>query len=119
MNESLFKSINDLTKALIQRNFLKFKSTAHNLKSSAGYIGAGNIHYDCYFIQKYFKTKDFKKMAERYNRLIEDSVEFMLFSHNFLKTHSEDKEFIDSIDVKEFKPEQIQLADNYKLVQCD
>ena len=50
INDTLFKSLRELALALNQKNFLKIKLSAHNLKSSSGYVGAGLIHYDCYYI---------------------------------------------------------------------
>jgi len=57
-------------------NYAKYKEHAHSLKGASGYIGAGRIHFDCYFIQESYIKKDYEAMKERYNRLIEDVIDF-------------------------------------------
>ena len=74
MNKNLEKCIQDISNALNMSNWNRFKLNAHNLKASAGYTGAGLIHYDCFYIQNSFVEKDYIGMAKRYNKLIEDSI---------------------------------------------
>ena len=71
------------------------------MKASAGYIGAGLIHYDCYFMQDFFAKKDYTAMCQRYNRLIEDSCEFIQYSKEFMLINEEDKEIVQQLDLKD------------------
>jgi hypothetical protein len=57
---------------------------AHQLKSPAGYIGAANIHYACYFIQEHHAYKRYKEMLEYYPTLVEAAVEFRIYSRIIL-----------------------------------
>jgi len=36
------------------KNHEEVKDLAHGLKGASGYIGAGRLHYVCYFIQENF-----------------------------------------------------------------
>ena len=72
-----------MTDAFNEENWTKFKEAAHGLKSSAGYSGAGLIHYDCYYIQFHYMNKELDIMMNMYNTLIEDSIEFILYCFLF------------------------------------
>ena len=52
-----------------------FKNQAHRLKGTAGYIGAGRVHFDCFFVLEAFQNNEFSKQRALYNRLIEDMVD--------------------------------------------
>jgi HPt (histidine-containing phosphotransfer) domain-containing protein len=56
------------------------KDVAHGLKGASGYIGAGRLHYVCYFIQENFVYNRLEKEIEFYPSLVEAAIEF--------KTHS-------------------------------
>lgn len=62
----------------------KVYDDAHQLKSPAGYIGASQIHYACYFLQEHFVYKRFKEMMEYYPTLLEAAVEFRVYSRMLL-----------------------------------
>ena len=51
---SLLKCMSDLANDVNEKNFLKIKNDAHSLKGASGYVGAGHIHYACYYIQENF-----------------------------------------------------------------
>ena len=80
INNTLWKSISDIALALNKNNINRFKQVAHNLKTSAGYCGAVFIHYDCFFIQDAHAQKNFEKMHNKYNRLVENSIQFQLYT---------------------------------------
>ena len=61
-------------------NWTQVKEVAHSLKSSSGYVGASRIHYDCYFMQEAYNIKELPKVGQRYNRLVENSIEFMIYA---------------------------------------
>ena len=58
----------------------KIKDIAHSLKGSCGYVGAGKLHYVCYFIQENFVLGKFDKEIEFYPSLVEAAIEFKLHS---------------------------------------
>ena len=68
-----------MTLAFEEQKWTKFKESAHKLKCSASYGGAALVHYDCYFIQKYYMDKETEMMIDRYKLLIEDCIEFLLY----------------------------------------
>jgi hypothetical protein len=76
---NIWKSIEEVTKAMQDRNWKKYKEAAHSLKSQSGYVGACYVHYDCYFIQAAFLKNNELDMERRYQRLIEDSI--ALYAH--------------------------------------
>ena len=42
---------------------------------SSGYVGAGKIHYACYYISEAFNSNNFKQMVDYYPLLVEAVVE--------------------------------------------
>ena len=60
--------------------YQEVKNLAHGLKGASGYIGAGRLHYVCYFIQENFVYGNLEKEMEFYPSLVEAAIEF--------KTHS-------------------------------
>ena len=52
-----------------------FKNQAHRLKGTSGYVGAGRVHYDCFFVLEAFQKSEFEKQRALYNRLVEDMVD--------------------------------------------
>lgn len=42
------------------------------------------LHYNCYFIQEAFASGKEECMIKRYNRLIEDAIEFMNYCELYL-----------------------------------
>lgn len=82
--QTLITHLNQITLAMDSQNMSKLNQSCHALKASAGYIGAGLIHYDCYFMQDFYAKKDYNSMRQRYSRLIENSCEFISFSKEFM-----------------------------------
>ena len=91
-----------ITSALNAENWNKVKESAMSLKASAAYIGASNIHYDCYFIQFYHMKKDYESMALRYYRLVEDSIEFLLYTKKFFENNTVDEQHIRGKEITNF-----------------
>ena len=81
-------------------------------------MGAGVLHYNCYFIQDSFSKRELTFMRERYNRLVEDAIEFLTFSKEFIEKE-ENKELTEKISIEIIKYENITLADGYKLHKND
>jgi len=48
--KTLHPAINQMGEAIKQGNQNKFQQGARSLKNASGCIGAGRIHYDCFFI---------------------------------------------------------------------
>lgn len=42
------------------------------------------LHYDCYFIQEAYAKGNEEAIVKRYNRLIEDGIEFMDYCERYL-----------------------------------
>ena len=57
---------------------------AHSLKGSSGYVGAGKIHYQCYFIQDAYLQNDDETMFSLFPHLIESVIEFKLFATAYI-----------------------------------
>lgn len=51
---SLLKCMEDIARDIDKGDYQEYKNDAHSLKGASGYIGAGHIHYACYFIQENF-----------------------------------------------------------------
>jgi len=51
--QPIMKKIKD---AIAVQNYEQMNMGAHTLKGSSGYVGAGRIHYACYFIQEAFQN---------------------------------------------------------------
>ena len=47
---SLNPALTDISQAINERDFAKYKNKVHSLKGASGYIGASNLHYSCYHI---------------------------------------------------------------------
>ena len=56
----------------------------HQLKGASGYVGAGRIHYVCYWIQNAFHDENHQKMLDYYPLLVEACIEFKRFSREYL-----------------------------------
>jgi HPt (histidine-containing phosphotransfer) domain-containing protein len=71
--------------ALNNLNWNKFREAAHSLKGSSGYVGAGQLQYDCFYIQDFHYKGQIEQMRCRYRRLIENVVEFISYSKAYLE----------------------------------
>ena len=77
----LSMSVNDETMGKLktvyeQRDYVELKNLVHILKGSSGYVGAGRLHYACYYIQESFILGKYDRMLELYPSLIEAVIEF-------------------------------------------
>ena len=43
-------SMSQITDSMKRQDWAKMKMAAHSLKSASGYVGAGKVHYACYYI---------------------------------------------------------------------
>ena len=77
-------TLNKVMKNIIEpfetKDYKNMKEQAHILKGASGYIGAGRIHYVCYYIQESFYFKKFDRMLEYYPSLVEAAIEFKIYS---------------------------------------
>ena len=62
-----------------EKDYDNVKHSIHNLKSTAGYVGASHIHYACYFMQDHYIKQEFNLMMEYYPTLLEACVTFRIF----------------------------------------
>ena len=61
------------------------KLCAHSLKGAAGYVGAGRIHYGCFYIIRAFYEKDYLAITDKYYPLVmEASIEYKRFSRKLI-----------------------------------
>ena len=61
---------------------------------ASGSIGAGRIHYDCYYIQESYYCDGILPMVVRYNKLVEDAIDFIIYSDSIVNSdeHHYDRE---------------------------
>ena len=44
--------ITQITDSIIEKDWEKLKVATHTLKGASAYVGAGKVHYACFYIQK-------------------------------------------------------------------
>ena len=64
------------------------KMAAHTLKSASGYVGAGKLHYACYYVQSTWQAQDFKGMIFYYPLVVEACIEFKRFVRRYLAEYN-------------------------------
>lgn len=85
-NQNMLPVINQVSAAMDAFNWNKFRELAHSLKGSSGYVGAGQIQYDCFYIQDFHYKGQIDQMRERYSRLMENVISFIIYSKQYLET---------------------------------
>ena len=55
-----------VTEGMEKKDWTQLKMGAHQLKGASGYVGAGRIHYCCYWIQKAHTANDPVKIVSYY-----------------------------------------------------
>ena len=78
------QTMKNLIKPFDENDFAQYKQEAHSLKGASGYIGAGKIHYMCYFIQQNYFLKRYERMKRYYPNLIEAVIEFKVYSRQLI-----------------------------------
>lgn len=116
-NQTMIPLLDKIAKSLNDKDYMRFNNGAHSLKGASGYVGAGAVHYDCYFIQEAFLKKNHDDMDIRYCRLIENIVEFTNYIHSkkFKDDNPEDKEHIEKIGGRPLGASSLKLPQNYKI----
>ena len=69
-------------------NYKEMMKRAHNIKGSSGYIGAGSIHFACYFIQEHFANEKIDLMCKYYPTLVEAAIEFKIHSRKIIADYN-------------------------------
>ena len=64
------------------------KMAVHTLKTTSGYVGAGKLHYACYYVQSMWSVQDYKGMASYYPLVVEACIEFKRFVRRYLADHN-------------------------------
>ena len=82
--ESLVEQMEKIIVEYDAKNHEGFKTIAHSIKGSSTYIGAGRLHYVCYFIQENFVQKHLDHELEFYPSLVEAAIEFKIHSRKML-----------------------------------
>ena len=67
-----------------RRDYINFHSAAHTLKGSSGYVAAGRLHYQCYFIQTAYLDNDMQCMMDMYQGLVESAIELKIYSKKII-----------------------------------
>ena len=75
------------------------------------------LHYDCYFIQEAHQLKDYQKMVSRYNRLVEDSIDFLVYSYSLILENSGEPKAFEVLNIDYEKD--IGLVKDYTLVKLE
>ena len=83
--ETLEESMQEIVKMFDNKKHEEFKNCAHGIKGSSAYIGAGRIHYVCYFIQENFVNKHLDNELEFYPCLVEAAIEFKTYSRKIME----------------------------------
>lgn len=113
-NFSVLPAINSIGQCIEAENMSKVKLHAQSLKASAATIGAGVLHYDCYFIQEGFSQNNPQKIRARYNRLIENSVNFLDVCEIYLEQNKD--KVVQPLTINKFDiQKEIYLAKGYRL----
>lgn len=81
---SLISSLEDMAKAVNEKDPAQVKGKAHSLKGASGYIGAGGVHYSCYHIQEMFLQEDYETMMAYYPALVEEAIKFRIYSRKIV-----------------------------------
>ena len=76
---SLEKSLPLVREWVDKRDYQQYFDEVHKLKGGSGYIGAGHIHYACYFIQEAWQKKDTETMMAYYPNLLEAIIYFKVY----------------------------------------
>ena len=77
---SLLPTLQEMAQAVNEKDYNKIKNKAHSLKGASGYIGAGGIHYACYYMQEWYLHEDYEKVLDYYPTLIELAIAFRIYS---------------------------------------
>ena len=56
---ALSPCIEKISEGVEEEDWLKIKMACHSLKGSSGYVGAGRLHYACYYIQLAYSLNDY------------------------------------------------------------
>mmetsp|Transcript_35608 Transcript_35608/g.54446 ORF Transcript_35608/g.54446 Transcript_35608/m.54446 type:complete len:268 (+) Transcript_35608:36-839(+) len=115
LNQQLEEGMKNISDALDSANFKKYKEHVHTIKGSSGYTGAGRIHFDCYFIQESWAKKEYEEMRSRYNRLVEDVIEFYHFVLDYLASNESDRHYYSEFPVTPFDPNRLTIANGYTI----
>jgi HPt (histidine-containing phosphotransfer) domain-containing protein len=80
LEDAVNKCLTEIIKPIDERDWKNIKQKAHALKGSSSYIGAGRLHYVCYYIQDHHYNKNYQKMIDYYPSLVEAAIEFKIYS---------------------------------------
>ena len=86
--ETLEENMTKIVAEYDGKNHEAFKTIAHSIKGTSAYIGAGRLHYVCYFIQENFVQKHLDHELEFYPSLVEAAIEFKICSRKLLAEHN-------------------------------
>ena len=79
-NQILLQKVSEIASAMYVNDYTKMYDVTKSLRECSRYVCAPHIYYDCYFILKAFKEKLADQMRNRFNRLIENTIQFMFYS---------------------------------------
>ena len=85
---TLNQSMKDIVDKYDNLDYAEFKNIAHSLKGSCGYVGAGKLHYACYFIQENYVLNRTDKEMEFYPSLVEAAIEFKTHSRMLIEKYN-------------------------------
>eukprot|EP00347_Sterkiella_histriomuscorum_P005824 403355130 len=109
----LNKEMKQLAIEFQKRDWEQIKHAAHNMKGSAGYIGASRLHYACYYMQYFFVHSDFDQMVEIYPLIVESAIEVKVESRHVM-ARRQNKQAIITPQV-----ETTDIAEGYRIVKQD
>ena len=81
---SVRSCMKQITDALKINDWPTMNLGAHTLEGTSGHIGAGKLHYACYYMHKMFKMNDSQGMVHYYPLVVEACIEFKRYSRRYL-----------------------------------
>ena len=106
---SLNECISQLKEGIENNDDEKLYQGYHTLKSASGYIGAGKVHFACYFIQEAQRLKDTEKLMFSYQLLLEICIEFRFYTKKFIAEYMNEP-YIESSSARD-----IAIVKGYKM----
>ena len=81
---TLKPSMESIASSISTQDWGKTSNSAHSLKGSAGYVGAGHMYYACAYIMQAYGENDYIGMTKYYPLLVEAAIEFQRYSRRLI-----------------------------------
>ena len=99
LNQSMTKMANLIN----DKDYAEICNLSCMLKSACGYVGAGRLHYICFYIQDAIRNSKIQSIPTLYQQLVEESIAYKRYSRQILDEYSSiphvEQESARSVDV--------------------